>query len=59
MTYRNYTITHAPKPIPTRACDYDYAHEDYDGAPDSGDHRCGNASSLAEAKALIDEETSP
>ena len=54
--YRGYHISHWAKPVPTRAWDYDFSHEDYDGAPDSGDHRCGAARSLAEAKEQIDEQ---
>jgi len=44
-----------PKPIPTARLDVDYWHEDYDGAPDSHDHRCGNVASIADAKAEIEE----
>jgi hypothetical protein len=54
--YRGYNITYWRKPIPTAAWDYDFAHEDYDGAPDSGDHRCGNAASVEEAREMIDEQ---
>ena len=50
-----WTISLDPKPIPTAALDIDYCHEDYDGAPDAHDHRCGNAGSIAEAKAIIEE----
>ena len=53
--YRGYTISYWAKPVPTRAWDYDFSHEDYDGAPDSGDNRCGNARSLEQAKEFIDE----
>ena len=42
-------IKHEPKPIPSREFDWHYWHDDYDGAPDSGDDRCGAASSLAAA----------
>jgi len=44
-----------PKPLPTASLDVDYWHEDYDGAPDSHDHRAGNVASIAEAKAAIEE----
>lgn len=44
-----YTIFYDPKPIPLRSCDWDWAHTDYDGAPDSNDKRCGNESSLEAA----------
>jgi hypothetical protein len=50
--YRGFTIDYAPKPIPSRAADWDWSHEDYDGPPD---RRCGTARSVDEAKADIDE----
>ena len=34
---------------------YSYVHEDYDGAEDGHDHRCGMVRTLDEAKAEIDE----
>tara|TARA_R110000851_G_scaffold2989_1_gene12104 strand:- start:11 stop:406 length:396 start_codon:yes stop_codon:yes gene_type:complete len=37
-----------PKPIPLRDFDYDFWHDDYDGA-DGGNGLCGAASSIAEA----------
>lgn len=51
MKYRGYTITHNPKPIPLRAFDYDYVHDEYDG-PD--DDRCGSEPSVKECKVAID-----
>lgn len=51
MKYRGYIITHNPKPIPLRAHDYDYVHDEYDG-PD--DDRCGSEASVEECKAAID-----
>lgn len=54
--YRGYLIEYWAKPIPCRAMDWGYAHEDFDGAPDSGDNRWGYAPSLEEAKAAIDEQ---
>jgi hypothetical protein len=32
-----------------------YAHEDYDGAPDGNDHRCGACESIEACKAEIDD----
>lgn len=32
-----------PKPIPTKAYDWDWGHDDYDGP---GDTRCGSAASV-------------
>ncbi len=55
MKYRGYNITHWRKPIPIRDYDWDFAHEDYDGAEDSPDCRCGAAASVEDAKAHIDE----
>jgi hypothetical protein len=52
MKYRGQTgtwlIEYDPKPIPDRSHDYNYAHEDYDGAPDSEDDRCGCSGSVEE-----------
>ena len=44
-----------PPPVATRSCDWQYAHEDYDGAPDSADCRCGFAGSMEQAVADIEE----
>ncbi len=38
----DWTITHNPKPIPSRLNDWDYVHKDYDGPEDD---RCGTAPS--------------
>ena len=61
VRYRNYIITYDPPPIPTRACDWQFAHQDFDGASDSGDNRAGSAASLDDAKDQIDDmiETCP
>jgi len=50
--YRGYLITYDPPPIPSRACDWAFEHEDYDGP---GDSRFGYAPSLEDAKAQIDD----
>lgn len=42
-------IRYVPKPIPTRAFDWDFWHDDYDGAPDAKDHRCGSAAGFSAA----------
>jgi len=55
MQYRGYLLTREAKPIPTSAWDWDFAHHDFDGAPDSGDHRCGSAASVADCLDRIDE----
>lgn len=54
VLYRNFIITYEPPPIPVRSMDWQWAHEDYDGAPDSYDGRFGYSISLREAKADID-----
>ncbi len=56
VKYRGYSITIWANPFPGSDWECDFAHEDYDGAPDSGDHRCGAARSLEQAKELIDEQ---
>lgn len=55
MKYRGYTLSLDPKPIPDRSHDWDFSHEDFDGAPDSGDNRCGKARSLEDACRQIDD----
>lgn len=54
VSYRNWWITYDPPPIPVRTCDWQFWHDDYDGAPDAGDSRCGHAPSLEAAKAEVD-----
>lgn len=44
--YRIYVGDYAP---------YEFVHDDYDGAPDANDNRCGHASSIEDAKAQIDD----
>lgn len=57
VEYRGYKIYRDPKPIPPHiAGDWSFVHEDYDGAPDGNDNRCGCAQSIADAKAQIDEQ---
>jgi len=41
--YRKWRIIHNPKPIPSRAFDWDFYHTDYDGP---GDSRAGAAESV-------------
>ena len=55
MEYRGYHIEFKPPPIPSRSHDWQYAADGYDGAPDSGDKRCGSAATLEQAKTEIDE----
>ena len=53
--YRNYTIEYYPPPIPTRQFDFQFVHDDYDGAEDSNDRRAGHAESPAACREAIDE----
>jgi len=53
--YYEYIILHNPKPIPDRSSDWEFYHEDYDGAGDSGDRRGGTATSMQEAIDKIEE----
>jgi len=55
MKYRDYKISHEPKPIPDRSHDFDFSHKDFDGAPDSEDNRFGTARSLEDACRQIDD----
>jgi len=55
IEYRGFVITFDPPPIPTRAYDWQWMSDDYDGAPDSTDTRAGRSASLEEAKADIDQ----
>jgi hypothetical protein len=50
IPYRGYIITWEGR------SDFMFAHVDYDGAPDGGDHRCGWTQSLGAAMAEIDEQ---
>ncbi|WP_457299134.1 hypothetical protein [Phyllobacterium sp. P5_D12] len=49
--YRDFDIHYEPPPIPDRRWDWHYVHVEYCG---DGDDRCGDASSLVEAKGMID-----
>jgi hypothetical protein len=49
--YRGFIIRYDPPPIPSRACDYSWEHEDYDGP---GDRRFGYESSEEACKIAID-----
>lgn len=52
--YGDWYIQYNPPPIPTRACDWQFWHGDFDGAPDANDNRSGSAASLQDAKMEID-----
>lgn len=40
--YGSWRIYFDPPPIPTRSCDWHFFHEDFDGADDANDSRCGS-----------------
>ncbi|KQV83278.1 hypothetical protein [Rhizobium sp. Root1220] len=57
ISYRDYWISFNPKPVPASCgVDWDWHHDDFDGAPDGNDNRCGCSASLEAAKADIDEQ---
>lgn len=49
VLYKGYTIYYDPKPIPTDKMDWSWYHQDFDGAPDSNDRRCGASASIEAA----------
>ena len=56
VTYRGYHIRFDPPPIPIREFDWQWHHDDFDGAPDGNDNRCGASASIEAAEAAIDEQ---
>ncbi len=53
--YGPWRVYYEPPPIPTRAFDWHWYHEDYDGAPDGNDGRCGSESNFAAALCACDD----
>ena len=53
IIYKEWIITHDPKPIPIRWHDYNVVHYEYDGPED---RQCFTARSVEDAKRRIDEE---
>lgn len=53
ILHRGWRI-HLSDLVGTHGYKYEYAHDDYDGADDANDHRCGHANTVEEAKAEID-----
>ena len=53
IRYKGYRIYIADL-FPTHGYQYEYCHEDYDGAPDANDQRHGLVNTILEAKAEID-----
>jgi hypothetical protein len=54
ITYGKWHIHYNPPPIPWNNFDWVYVHDDFDGAPDANDNRCGHAESLEACKREID-----
>lgn len=59
--YRGYTIYFDPPPIPGRACDWRFVHDDYDAevfsdGSVSADPRAGDGPSLEDCKRQIDDQ---
>lgn len=54
LRYGDWHIQYNPPPIPVRNCDWQFWHDDYDGAPDAFDNRHGSAASPEDAKMEID-----
>lgn len=55
VCYGNWEISYNPPPIPSRNCDWQFCHKDFDGAEDACDNRYGHAASLLEAMGDIDD----
>ena len=49
--YKGWIISDGLRPY----SQYQFWHEDFDGAPDSGDNRCGTAETLKSAQFQIDD----
>lgn len=49
--YKGYEIY--PSGDPYNLQPYAFVHKDYDGAPDSGDRRCGTGASIEDCKEQI------
>lgn len=47
-------IEYNPKPVPIRGIDWEYTHDDYDGAPDADDYRYGSAATPELCRADIE-----
>ncbi|MNS40589.1 hypothetical protein D3C72_729110 [compost metagenome] len=55
VVYKGFKIYYDPKPIPTNKLDWNWVHDDFDGAPDSNDRRCGSAESIDACIVEIDD----
>lgn len=52
--YRGFCISYFAVPVPDGPR-WEWEHPDYDGAPDSGDERCGYGCTIADCERQIDE----
>lgn len=53
----DWELHYEAKPIPTAACDWQFSHRNFDGAPDAGDGRYGHGRSLRDCiEQIIDME---
>lgn len=52
--YRGYHVGPAAY-SPAAQFDWEFAHEDFDGAPDGNDNRCGRGASASDCMAQIDD----
>lgn len=48
--WRIYAESNGAAPLP-----FTFAHDDFDGAPDANDNRCGQGKSVQDCKAQIDD----
>ena len=55
IVYGKWRIYYDPTPLPYRTLDWTYVHDDYDGAPDANDNRCGRNASAEDCIAAIKE----
>jgi hypothetical protein len=61
VTYRGWTISYDPPPIPVRDCDWQFSHPDFDASYEGpedgwvGNGLCGSGASVEDCKAQIDD----
>ena len=55
IVYGKWRIYHDPLVVPVEGLDWAFVHDDFDGAPDANDNRCGRAASPDECFATIRE----
>ncbi|API59552.1 hypothetical protein BSL82_09685 [Tardibacter chloracetimidivorans] len=55
MRYGDWHIEYNPPPVPFRSADWQFWHDDFDGAEDACDNRYGHAGSIEDAMNDIDD----